>query len=328
MNRSEVVVVAEHTAGEMGDITLEMIACARELAHTVGWHVTCLVLTDDAKPFKSLPLAADRTLVITDPALGSPNPAAYGRVLPHILKDLSARLVLLGNTSMGIDLAGPLSVAFGAPVVGGCVTLRSEGDRLLFTSMLCGGKLLAQHVVQGGPAIALLMSGSCNRELGMRDDVPLVDIQPSPVPLGNLPLRFETFIEPKMEDIDVRKVPILVAAGRGVQSKDNLAAVEALATELGGAVCATRPVVDQGWLPRTRQIGRSGLTVKPRLYLALGVSGAPEHTEGMRDSGLIVAVNTDPEAPIFEVADYGANVDVVELVPVLTEKIREAKGVQ
>jgi electron transfer flavoprotein alpha subunit len=111
-----------------------------------------------------------------------------------------------------------------------------------------------------------------------------------------------------------------------VQTKDNLRMVEDLARALGGAVCATRPVVDQGWLPRSRQVGRSGLTVKPRLYLALGISGAPEHVEGMKEADLVVAVNTDAGAPIFDVAQYGATVDLLDLVPALTEKLKAAKG--
>ena len=326
MTSREIVVVAEHAAGEVSDITLEMLACAREIAHTVGWHVTCLFLTDDPKPLEALPLASDQTVFVKDPALGPPNPAAYARVLPHVLKDLSARLVLLGNTSTGIDLAGPVSEALGASVVSGCVGIRSAGEQLLFTSRLCGGKLVAQTEVREGIALALVMTGSWNREAGMRDAVPPTGVRVSPVPLATLPVRFLEFVEPKMEDVDVRKVPVLIAAGRGVQSKENLANVEALAKELGGAVCATRPIVDQGWLPRTRQIGRSGMTVKPRLYLALGVSGAPEHVEGMKDSELIVAVNTDPGAPIFDIAHYGTTVDLLDLVPVLTERIKGTRG--
>jgi len=326
MTSREIVVVGEHTGGELNDITLEMVACAREVAHTVGWHVTCLLLADDPKPFQALPIASERTVIVTDPALGSPNPTAYVHVLPHILKDLSARLVLLGNTNMGIDLAGPLSRALGALVVTACVGIRSVGEQILFTSRLCGGKLVAQSEVREGIAIALLMPGSWSREAGMRDEVPPSEVRPSPVPLATLPVRFLEIIEPKIEDVDVRRIPILVAAGRGVQSKDNLRSLEDLAKELGGAVCATRPVVDQGWLPRTRQIGRSGMTVKPRLYLALGVSGAPEHTEGMKESGLIVAVNKDPDAPIFDVAHYGTTVDLLELVPVLTERLKASRG--
>ncbi len=322
----EVVVVAEHMGGELTDVTLEMLACASELARSVGWRVTCLILASDPSPFQALPLAADRVVVVTDPALGMPNPAAYARVLPHILKDLSARLVIVGNTNLGIDLAGPLSHELGALAVSGCVGVRAEGDRVIATSRLCGGKLVAHIEPPGGMAIVLVMPGSFHRELGMRDKVPPMEVRPSPEARESLPGRVVELIEPKLEDVDVTKAQVLIAAGRGVQSKENLAPLESLAKELGGAICATRPIVDQGWLPRTRQVGRSGMTVKPRLYLALGVSGAPEHTEGMKNSGLIVAVNKDPEAPIFDVAHYGATVDLLELVPILTEKIKEAKG--
>ncbi len=322
----EVVVVAEHMGRELTDVTLEMLASARELARSVGWRVTCVILTDDPKPFQGLPLNADRVVVVKDPGLGTPNPTAYARVLPHVLKDLSARLAILGNTSMGIDLAGPLHTALGAVVVGGCVGARAEGDRIVVTSRLCGGKLQAQVNPGEGMVIVLMMPGVGHRELGMRDEVPPFEVRPAPVPIEALPVRFKELLEPPAEDVDVRKIPILIAAGRGIQSKDNLVGLEDLAKTLGGAVCATRPVVDQGWLPRSRQVGRSGMTVKPRLYLALGVSGAPEHTEGMKESSLIIAVNKDPEAPIFDVAHYGATVDVLELVPVLMEKLKVAKG--
>lgn len=322
----EVVVVGEHIAGELSDVTLEMLASARELARSVGWRVTCLLLAPDEKPFRALPLNADRVIVVKDPGFGGPNPAAYARALPHVLKDLGARLVILGNTSLGIDLAGPLRVILGVPVVSGCVGLRAEGDRVIVMSRLCGGKLQAQIEPQAGMAIVLMMPGIGHRELGMRDEVPPFEVRPAPVALEPLPVHFKELVEPQMEDIDVRNIPVLVAAGRGIQSKDNLAGLQDLAKELGGAVCATRPVVDQGWMPRSRQVGRSGMTVKPRLYLALGISGAPEHTEGMKGSGLIIAVNRDPEAPIFDVAHYGATVDLLELVPVLTAKIKEAKG--
>ncbi len=324
----EVVVVAEHIAGELADVTLEMLASARELARSVGWRTTCLVLAADEKPFQGLPLNADRVVVVKDPGLGPPNPAAYAKVLPHELKDLSARLVILGNTSLGIDLAGPLRTDLGAAVISGCVGLRAEGDRLTVTSRLCGGKLQAQIEPRDGMAIVLMMPGVGHRELGMRDEVPPFEVRPAPVALEPLQVHFKELLEPQLEDVDVRKVPVLVAAGRGIQSKENIPGLEDLAKELGGAVCATRPVVDQGWMPRSRQVGRSGMTVKPRLYLALGVSGAPEHTEGMKGSDLIIAVNKDAEAPIFDIAQYGATVDLLELVPILREKIKEAKGGQ
>jgi len=326
MTAREVIVIAEHLGGELSDITLEMLACARDVARTIGWRVTCLILADDPEPFKALPLASDRILIVKDPVLGSFNPTAYIRVLIHMLKELSPQLILLGNTSVGMDLAGPLSIGLNVPVASGCVAIRAADGGLVVMSRLLGGKLQARTEVLKGTVIALLLPGNYSREVGMRDTLPTAEIRPSPEPLGALPVRFLELVEPKMEDIDVRKAAVLVAAGRGIQSKENLAAVEDLAEALGGAVCSTRPVVDQGWLPRSRQIGRSGMTVKPRLYLALGISGAPEHVEGMKDSELIVAVNTDPDAPIFDVAHYGTTVDLLDLVPVLTERIRNLRG--
>jgi electron transfer flavoprotein alpha subunit len=138
-------------------------------------------------------------------------------------------------------------------------------------------------------------------------------------------VQFRRLIEPEAGDVDIKRQPVLVAVGRGIQSKENLEMAEALAAELGGAVCGSRPVIDQGWLPATRQVGKSGETVKPRLYLALGISGAPEHVEGMKNSDLIIAVNTDPQAPIFDVAHYGVVGDALELLPVLSKALAGKK---
>jgi electron transfer flavoprotein alpha subunit len=326
MSPGGVVVVAEQMRGEIADISLEALACGREVADAAGWSLDCLILTDDCGPFKALPLATDRTIIVEDPALGAFNPEAQGRVLTHLLGDLSPRLVLLGNTGVGMDLAGPLSVALNAVIIGGCTGLTVSDGSLLFTSTLCGGKVVATSEVTDEMAIALLMAGSFPRERGMTSGVPEVEVRGLPEPLGPSRVTFREYVEPEAEDIDLTKVPILVAAGRGIGSEEKLETVEALAAALGGAVCASRPVVDQGWLPKTRQVGRSGAIVKPRLYLALGISGAPEHMEGMRDADLIIAVNTDEEAPIFDVAQYGSTHDLLDLVPVLTKRIQALRG--
>ena len=141
-------------------------------------------------------------------------------------------------------------------------------------------------------------------------------------PLENGAARFEQWILPESGDLDITQQEILVAVGRGIQQKENIEVAEELAQALGGALCASRPVIDQGWLPATRQVGKSGMTVKPRCFLALGISGAPEHVEGMKDSDLIVAVNTDPKAPIFDVAHYGVVADVLDLAPALTNALK------
>jgi electron transfer flavoprotein alpha subunit len=326
MSPGGIVVVAEHLRGELADITLEMLACGRELADASGSGLICVVLTSDPGPFKALPFASNKTIIVKDPILGAFNPEAYTKVLSHLLKDLSPRLVLMGSTSIGMDLAGSLSVALGATTVGNCTRIELDGGKVLVTSKLYGGKLTARSEVEQGMVLCVLMSGSYPKEGGTKNVVPEVEIRDSPVPLTGLRIQFRELVEPDAADVDLTKVPVLVGAGRGVQGADNVKALTELAELLGGAVCGTRPVVDQGWLPRTRQVGRSGAIVKPRLYLALGISGAPEHVEGMKDSELIVAVNTDPDAPIFEVAHYGTTLDVQDLVPVLTEKIKESKG--
>ncbi len=325
MNRGGVAVVAEHTKGVLGDITLEMLACGRELADASRTELTCIILTDNPGPFEALPLAADRTIIVKDPALASFNPEAYVRVLGHLLKDLSPSLVLFGSTGMGMDLDGPLSIALGATVISGCAKIQFAEGKLRFASRLYGGKLVAQSEVDGGLALALLMAGNYPKEGGMRDRVPPVEVQTPPAPLTGLRVQFRELIEPEAGDVDLTKAPILVGAGRGIQARENLDKLTELARLLGGALCASRPVIDQGWLPRSRQVGRSGAIVKPRLYLALGISGAPEHLEGIRESDLIVAINTDETAPIFDVAHYGAVHDLLKVVPHLIEAVRAAR---
>src|SRR3989304_2242589 len=137
--------------------------------------------------------------------------------------------------------------------------------------------------------------------------------------LEGLRISLKQYIEPTAGDVDISREPVLIAGGRGVQRQNNLALAEDLAKALGGVVCGSRPVVDQGWLPTTRLVGKSGKRVKPKMYLALGISGATEHVEAIADSEMIIAINTDPEAPIFNIAKYGATVDLIDLIPALTE---------
>jgi len=143
--------------------------------------------------------------------------------------------------------------------------------------------------------------------------------------LGGLRVQLKEYIEPEVGDVDISIQDILIAVGRGMQNEDDLELVEKLAEAIGGAVCASRPLVDRGWLPTSRLVGKSGMSVKPKLYFAFGISGAPEHLEGMMDSEMVVAVNTDPNAPIFNIAKYGVEADMLELMPVLVEQLQTMK---
>ncbi|HBY92861.1 MAG TPA: electron transfer flavoprotein subunit alpha/FixB family protein, partial [Chloroflexi bacterium] len=154
---------------------------------------------------------------------------------------------------------------------------------------------------------------------GRTGAAPAVEAMAPPVALTGLRTRFKRLIEPEAGDVDITRADIIVAVGRGIQSQDNIELAEELAEALGGVVAASRPVTDAGWLPRTRQVGKSGLKVKPKLYLALGISGAPEHLEGMKEGDLIIAVNTDPNAPIFNVAHYGVVADLFDVTEALVE---------
>jgi electron transfer flavoprotein alpha subunit len=234
------------------------------------------------------------------------------------------RAVLIGATSIGWDLAPLLAARLKAPLVTGCTAIRVDGDGLVVTASFCGGKMMADVQVAAPPAILMVLPGSFRpaAEAGKGH----VETRATSKPLEPGAVRFEEFILPEAGDVDITQQDVLIAVGRGIQQKDNVELAEELAGALGGAVCASRPVVDQGWLPATRQVGKSGMTVKPKLYLALGISGAPEHQEGMKGSDLIVAVNTDPNAPIFDIAHYGAEIDALELLPALVEAVQASKG--
>jgi electron transfer flavoprotein alpha subunit len=192
------------------------------------------------------------------------------------------------------------------------------------TSQLFGGKILSDVRLPGNRGVVSVYPGSFPPDAGKSDrkaSIEMLDLR-----VEESKIIFNKYIEPEAGDIDITKQDILVSVGRGIANADNIAMVEELADVLGGAVCASRPVIDQGWLPLSRQVGKSGMTVKPKLYLSLGISGAPEHVEGMKDSGLIVAINTDPNAPIFSVSHFGVCADLFDVLPTLIEKMKTRKS--
>jgi electron transfer flavoprotein alpha subunit len=228
---------------------------------------------------------------------------------------------MVANTSMGMDLAAGLSGELGMPLVAYCKDLSVEDGQVVAVSQLYGGKILVESVLEGGRGIVSVLAGAFKAEAGKKVGTPQVETSASPA-LGTPRIRFKSLLRPQTGDVDITKENILVSVGRGIQSQDNIPIVEELAKALGGALAASRPIVDNGWLPKTRQVGKSGMTVKPKLYIAVGISGAPEHLEGMRDAELIIAINPDIGAPIFDVAHYGIAADLFDIVPMLTEKIR------
>jgi electron transfer flavoprotein alpha subunit len=316
----EILVVIEHVRGRVEEISYVMLAGARELAQAVGGSVVAVLLGKDAQGLAK-DLGADSVLYVEHAALAEFTSEAYRIALAPLLKERSPRAVIFGQTSIGSDVASGLSVQLGWPLVSSCRRFTSSGG---FTCEICGGKIMAEGELPQPAALVTMVPGGYKAEAGRSNAAaPLTKVAPSA--LENLRLTLDHYTEPDLGDVDISRESILVSVGRGIQNKDNLDLATELAGALGAQLCASRPVVDQGWLPTSRLVGKSGKHVRPKVYLALGISGAPEHVEGMAESDTIIAINTDPNAPIFNVARYGATVDLLELAPALTARLSKEK---
>ena len=320
----DIYVIVEHLRGQVADISYIMLAAARTLAQGTGGRVIGILLGQQT-PELAAHLAADQVWYVEHPALADFNSDGYQRVLVDLISANAPRAVLLGETSSGADVAGWLASRLALPLVGYCRNLRAEGGTLKYVSQICGGKIMAEGDLPGPLVLVTLVPGGFKPEQGRSDQAPEVIYLPAP-PLEGLRVKVIDFVEPATADVDISREPILVAIGRGIQNQDNVELAEELAKALGGVVCGSRPVVDQGWLPATRMVGKSGKAVKPKLYLALGISGAPEHLEAIAEGTLLIPINTDPNAPIFSVARYGAELDLLDLLPELTEQVQAARG--
>jgi electron transfer flavoprotein alpha subunit len=320
----DIYVLVEQFKGKVTDMALMALAQAKELAAASGGKVVGVLLGHNVAALAK-DLAADKVLLYDDPALADFTWDAYLTVLAGLIKAELPRLVLLGETTIGADAASGLSARLGLPLVGYCTRIQAAGGTFKYTSQVCGGKLLAQGNLPDGSVLVTLAPGAFKAEQGQSATPPQV-VSMTPPALAGLRVKLTHYIEPEGGDVDITKETLLVSVGRGVQNQDNLEMVQELADALGAAVSGSRPVTDQGWLATSRLVGKSGKSVHPKVYLALGISGAPEHTEAITGSETIIAINTDPVAPIFNLAKYGAVVDMLDLLPVLTDQVRLAKG--
>lgn len=320
----DIFVLVEHLRGQVADISYLLLAAGQSLAKDTGGRVIAILLGHNAQEL-ALDLAADQVWYIDYPALAEFTSDAYQQALGDLIHAHAPRLFLFGDTSIGAEVAGLLSARLELPLVSYCRSLCVADGGLKFVSQVCGGKIMVEGNLPGPTALATLIPGGYKPEPGRSARPPAVMRLDARV-IEPLRVRLVQYIEPEAGDVDISKEDILVSVGRGIQNQDNLELVQELADALGGVVCSSRPVVDQGWLPATRLVGKSGKRVKPKLYLALGISGAPEHVEAIAGCEMIIAVNTDPQAPIFDLAQYGAELDMLDLLPVLTQAVQQAKG--
>ncbi len=316
-------VLAENWRGELTDAAFETLALGRELADGFGVGLTAVLMGSGVSPLADQLGAADAVILVESPASVDGELGAMSAALADLIAEHHPRAVLLALSNVSWDLVGLLPAVSGVPLVNSCLDVAVEDGDLEAKCLLYGGKMEVTVRPAGETAVFSILPGARPADAGRRDGSPPMDR--ISIELRDRAVRFVEYVEPDAGDIDITRQDVLVAVGRGLQGEANLDLAEELAELLGGVVCGSRPAIDQDWLPLSRQVGKSGLQVKPRLYLALGISGAPEHIEGMRDADLIIAVNTDPEAPIFRTADFGVEADLLDVASELIDLVQEAK---
>lgn len=315
----DIVVIVEHRDGLVSEGTFELLGQARALAAQAGGEAVALLLGSGIDALAAQLGGAGRIVAVDDPSLADFTPSAYQAAIVPVVLERQPLLVLAANTANGMDVAAGISAATGLPLAAYAARVELDGGTPRVTCQLYAGKVSARVRFRDGRGVCTVVAGAFPAAAGqVAGNPPIERVAPG---AADRRVRFIALRRPDAGDVDITRELILVSVGRGIGDQDNLGLVEELAAKLGGAVSSSRPIADAGWLPRTRQVGKSGLRVKPKLYLALGISGAPEHLEGMRDAELIIAVNSDPRAPIFGTAHYGAVADLLDVVPALTARL-------
>ncbi len=323
----EIIVVAEHRRGELRDVTYEMLSKGRELSESLGAQLSVALLGKNVKEMAEiLKTKAHQVLLIEDDRLESYNSETYEQVLTQLLTERKPILTMIGHTATGMDFAPSLAAHLKFPLATDLIGIEAKDDTFALTRQIYGGKINAavSFLKKAASYIVTLRAGA----FPVVEKAPLEgEVVPVPSPLTEegLARRFLQYVESAAGEVDISQADILVAIGRGIKDAENIPMVKELADSIGGVLACSRPVVDKKWLPKGCQVGTSGKTVKPKVYIALGISGAFQHVAGMKGAGTIIAINKDPKAPIFNVAHYGIVADLFKILPVIKEKIKELK---
>ncbi len=327
----KILVITELRQGKWNNASFETLAAAQQIAKDTSSAVSALVIGKDVAAFAE-ELAGKNVaevLRVEHNLLEAYTPDGYCVALKQVVENAKPNLVLFPHTYQVRDFAPKLAAMLGKGMIGDCTGYRNEGGKLVFVRQMFQGKTAADVTFTGAaPWFASFQSGAFRADLlaahpSGKAPVNSVTVSLSAEQIRTRPL--DLFKEVKSA-VDLTQAPLIVAIGRGIKAPENIPQAEALAKALGGEIAASRPICDEGWLPMERQIGSSGQTVAPKLYLALGISGAIQHVVGMKGARTIVAINKDANAPIFEIADYGIVGDIFEIMPALTEALERAKS--
>jgi electron transfer flavoprotein alpha subunit len=325
-----ILVVTEQREGKLNRVSLETIAAAQAIAAETGWTIEAAVFGSGvagiAQEIAGKKLA--KVYAIESPKLAKYEPDGTVTALKVFIQQKQPRLVLMPHTYQVRDFAPQLSTALGRTLISDAIGFRKDGDRLVFTRQMFQGKFAADVSFACDPPHFVTFQAGAFRgdkaEAGA--SAAPVETVTADVPDSAIRNKPEDPFKEAKQAVDLTQAEIIVSVGRGIKEQKNIELAKALAEALGGEIAASRPICDSGWLPMDRQIGSSGQTVAPKLYLAVGISGAIQHIVGMKGSRTIIAINKDAEAPIFEIADFGVVGNLFDILPVLTEEVKKAKA--
>lgn len=324
-NQRTILVFAEQRDGKLKRSVLECLALARELAGSAGGSVHAVLLGSGVSSLTGelKEHGAARIHLADGEAFRLPTSETYVAAVAAVCAELASPLVLLPASSMGRDLAPRLAARIDAAFVAECLSLATRGgEGYSAKKSMLGGKVFATLEISGAGPIVVTMKPGANAASVAPGAGEVAALLPAAV---DARARIVGLAAGGGDGVDLQESDVVVSGGRGLKGPENFHLVEALAKAIGGAVGASRAIVDAGWVPHHYQVGQTGVTVNPKLYIACGISGAIQHIAGMRGAGCIVAINKDPEAPIFKIADYGLVGDAFEILPLLTEEIRRVR---
>ena len=323
-------VFIEQTEGEAARVSWELLGKGRELAAVLNVELSAIVIGERVEPLchEAFAFGADRAYLVDATVFRHYRTESYLKALCHLIDAYKPEIVLMGATGLGRDLAGAVATVVGTGLTADCTGLGIDDHRnLMQTRPAFGGNIMATIMCDRfRPQMATVrphVMPMPERRTSASGEIVRVDC---PVAEGDILVKVLGVISDRKKDhVDIAGAEFIVSGGRGMMAKENFALLHKLADELGGVVGASRSAVDAGWMPPERQVGQTGKTVRPKVYIACGISGAIQHLVGMQDSDVIIAINRDKDAPIFEVAHYGVVGDLFQVVPAITERLRELK---
>lgn len=316
-----ILVIAEHRGGKIREQTLSTLGKALELERKYDFELSCVILGHGIEKLaRQLSTYAENVFYVESEKFELYNNELYKAQISDLVKKLRPKLILMGQTALSMDLMPGLSAKLDLPLITDCVDIEFEKNKLVALRHVYEGRVVAKISLSPSPTyLTTLRSGLEPKTKDKHSKL----IEMKPVFEAKSKSKTIKLVEPMIEDVDISKAEIVVGVGLGIASRENIQLAKDLAHVLGGVVGCTRPIVDKKWLSQTRQIGFSGKLIKPKLYIALGLSGSTHHVKGIEGAKRIIAINKDPGAPIFNRANYGVVGDLFEIVPPLMGKLRE-----